>query len=282
MDAETNPTGGKLNAKTPLKTAIPMFGHLWNNAPMGSNKIDSRPREPRMANQGPAFEGARPTLAGALPMIGVPPMALGFPLDPSYYSVIIEPINPMGYVEGVLAFLRFIGLVNAAIWFGTALFFTFAVGPVFFSDAILNIFGGRATPYSKAYAGLVAIVVMKRYFIWLQVCGVIAVCQGLAETTYQGQTWRQFRNLLAMGLLAASLVGGFWLEPTLARLQAVKYDSRATPTQKELATRSFGMWHGISQGVNLLMVAGLLVFLWKTAHPHQRDPLAPNPFQYRI
>jgi hypothetical protein len=185
------------------------------------------------------------------------------------------------YAGGVLAFLRFIGLVNAAIWFGTALFFTFAVGPVFFGDAVLNIFGGRQAPYSKAYAGLVAVVVMKRYFIWLQVCGLIAVLQGAAEAAYQGQSWKQFRNFLAVGLLGVSLLGGLWLEPTLEKLQAAKYNQRATPQQRELAGQSFGVWHGISQGVNLLTLAGLLVFFWKTAHPRQRDPLAPNPFQYR-
>ena len=35
--------------------------------------------------------------------------------------------------------LRFIGVLNAAVWLGAALFFTFAVGPAFFTDEVKSM-----------------------------------------------------------------------------------------------------------------------------------------------
>lgn len=182
----------------------------------------------------------------------------------------------------MLGILRFVGLVNAAAWLGAVLFFTVTVAPAFFQDTMLNLFGGAQAPYSRARSGLAAIYLMERYFWWLQVCGVIAVLQGLAESAYQGLPWRQGRNLLAMGLLALCLAGAWGVHPILKKLHAARYDPRAKPEQVALATRSFQLWHGISQGANLVLAAGLLVFFWKTASPRPR-PLGgpPNPFQYR-
>ena len=37
--------------------------------------------------------------------------------------------------------LRFIGIVNAAIWLGAAVFATLGAGPAFFSEAVLRLVG---------------------------------------------------------------------------------------------------------------------------------------------
>jgi len=42
----------------------------------------------------------------------------------------------------VLGFLRIIALLNAAVWFGSIIFFTFAAGPAFFTDDMIQLLGG--------------------------------------------------------------------------------------------------------------------------------------------
>jgi hypothetical protein len=180
----------------------------------------------------------------------------------------------------VIAFLRFIGLVNAAVWFGAALFFTVAVGPAFFSEPMLKVFGWPKAPYAKTYTGLAAMVVMERYFLWHYICGGLAVLHGLAEAAYQGRPFRQLRNLLAVLIFGLALAGGLWLQPKLRQLHETQYSPGVPQAQQKQAAAAFGAWHGVSQAVNLLMTAGLLVFFWKTANPPAREPYV-NPFQFK-
>ncbi len=51
----------------------------------------------------------------------------------------------------VIGFLRFIGLTNAAVWFGAAVFFTFVGGPAFFSPEMKHLL---PPPYNGAAAEL--------------------------------------------------------------------------------------------------------------------------------
>ena len=50
-------------------------------------------------------------------------------------------------------------------------------------------------------------------------------------------------------------------------LHAIKYGVNNRPEIRESAARSFRAWHGVSQVVNLLMVGGLAVYLWRAANP---------------
>ena len=71
----------------------------------------------------------------------------------------------------VNTWLRFLSLVNAAVWFGSAIFFTFSAGPAFFSAAMKELLGGGYAYYS----GAVAQIVIERYFALQQACGLIAL-----------------------------------------------------------------------------------------------------------
>jgi hypothetical protein len=59
----------------------------------------------------------------------------------------------------VISFLRFLGVANAAIWLGAAVFVTCLAGPAFFSAEMLAVFGGQ-----RYYAGAAAEVFISRYF----------------------------------------------------------------------------------------------------------------------
>jgi hypothetical protein len=51
----------------------------------------------------------------------------------------------------------------------------------------------------------------------------------------------------------------------------LKYFGR-TAEQQAAAARLFGMWHGISQLLNLFVIAGLGFYLWRSTRP----PEAPR------
>jgi Domain of unknown function (DUF4149) len=159
----------------------------------------------------------------------------------------------------VLALLRFVGLVNAAVWLGAAVFLTFAAGPAMFSPEMADLL-------PRYHAGRVAQILLGRYFIFQYVCGGLAVLHLVAERIYAGRSPGRFGVLLLSLLVALGLAGGIWLQPKMRYLHAVKYAPNTTPAQKEAAAKSFGVWHGVSQSANLLMLGGVLVYFWRTAN----------------
>jgi hypothetical protein len=158
----------------------------------------------------------------------------------------------------VIGFLRFVGIVNAAIWFGTAIFFTVSVAPAFFSPEMKRLL--------PAHHGAAAQIVLERYFIMQHICGAIALVHLLAEWLYTGKALERFSVWVVIAIFSLGLVGGLWLQPRLKELYVAKYYG-ASEQQKEAAGRSFGFWHGISQGMNLLMTAGIFIYFWRVANP---------------
>jgi hypothetical protein len=164
----------------------------------------------------------------------------------------------------VILLLRFIGVVNAAVWFGAAAFFTFAVAPTFFTPEMKKLLG-------DIYGGLVAQLVLERYFMLHYWCGGVALLHLLAEWVYLGKALQRVMLWLLIGILGLGLLGGLWLQPKLKRLHQIKYgrSDLFTSAQKASATRSFRVWHGVSQAMNLLVLGGLVVYYWRTVHPNE-------------
>jgi Domain of unknown function (DUF4149) len=167
------------------------------------------------------------------------------------------------YIWQVNGFLRFIGVVNAAIWFGAALFFTVAVGPAIFSQEMHKVFGEAAFPY---YSGAVALVLIKRYFILQNICGAIALLHLFAEWLYLGRVVTRFTLALLLTLFGLGLIGGYWIQPKMQDLRQAMYFGQ-TPELKEQARHTFGLWHGASQVANIVIIAGLLVYITRLTKP---------------
>jgi hypothetical protein len=164
----------------------------------------------------------------------------------------------------VIGFLRFVGLTNAAVWFGAVVFFTCVGGPAFFSPEMKRLL---PSPYNGAAAELV----IARFF-WLQhVCGAVGLLHLLAEWLYTGRPVARVSLWLVGILFGLGLLGGFVLQPYLHEKHAIKYAPnyriQATTQQREQAARAFGVVHGVSQAANLLMILGLWAYLWQVAHP---------------
>ena len=164
----------------------------------------------------------------------------------------------------MIGFLRFLGILNAGVWLGAAIFFTFGAGPAFFSQETQNLLGPKNYPY---FSGAMAQIVIARYFRLQVICCFLALLHVLAEWLYCGRSPRKPRLSLLVGLVAVSLIGDYWLQPKLKALHATKYSIAAPPEKREAASQSFRAWHGVSQSMNLLMLAGLTVYLWRLANP---------------
>jgi uncharacterized protein DUF4149 len=164
----------------------------------------------------------------------------------------------------VIGFLRFIGLMNAAVWFGAAVFFTFGIGAAPFSPEMKELLGAKTSPY---FPGAIAQIYIARYFDLQLICGAVALLHLLAEWLYLGRTPQKFGVGLLTVLIAAGLLGDFWLQPKMKGLHRVKYGLNSSPAERENAARSFRAWHGASQGINLVILAGLAVYLWRVANP---------------
>ena len=164
----------------------------------------------------------------------------------------------------MIGFLRFAGLMNAAVWFGAAVSFTLAVAPAIFSEEMRRLLGDHNFPYFK---GAIAEVVIARYLDLQMICGLIAIAHACAEWLYLGRPLHRFWTGLLAALVALSLLGDFALQPKIRTLHTIKYSANRPAADRALAAKRLALWHGLAQTVNVLMLGGLAVYLWRVAHP---------------
>lgn len=160
--------------------------------------------------------------------------------------------------------LRFVGLANAAVWLGGTVFYMLAVAPALVSQDMVKVLRPENFPY---YSGAIGQVVLARYFSLHLVCASVALVHLLVERLYLGRAERRAWTGLLIFLFGLGLIGAVWLAPKLRDLQRTQFLVKAAPGQREAATKSFQVWHGFFQGINVLMVAGVAVYFWRAAHP---------------
>lgn len=160
----------------------------------------------------------------------------------------------------MVALLRFLGLLNAAVWFGGVIFFTFAVGPAFFTPEMKQLLG-------QVHSGAAAQIVLERYFLLQQWCAGLALAHLIAEWLYLGRPLQRLTLLLLMFLFTVGIVGGHVFQPRMKALHLKMYAVQTPPAIKESATRSFKILHGASMALNLLVMGGVGVYLWHVSRP---------------
>ena len=158
--------------------------------------------------------------------------------------------------SAVIGFLRFVGVMNASVWFGASIFFTALVAPVFYTPEILQLVGG-------ARAGLTGNLVLSRYYDLHLWCAGIALLHLVAECVYLGKPLSRFHLGLLAGLLCLALVGNYWFQPHLYKLQMTRYSQSIPANQRDAATRSYGSWKGVAQFTNFISLAGVMIYLWQ-------------------
>jgi len=133
----------------------------------------------------------------------------------------------------VIDLLRFIGLVNAAVWFGSAVYHVLGIDPAVAPAQLDAVLGSRNAPY---FSGLIEHAFLERYF-WLHLfCGSIAILHAFAEWLYLGRTPRRWWVGLIGALFALNLLSGLALSPHLATLHATRYAVNY-PAERRMAAR---------------------------------------------
>jgi len=146
-----------------------------------------------------------------------------------------------------------VGLLNAAVWCGSAIFLVVGL-PALFSPELKRLL----TP---AGVGFAAQAIVARYFVLQYWCGGIALVHLLAEWLYCGRPlWRLNLGLLVV-ILSLGLAGGVWAQPKMRALHITHYFGRTTEQQMQ-AAKAFATWHAASEAANLLVIGGLVWYLW--------------------
>ena len=148
--------------------------------------------------------------------------------------------------------------MNAAVWLGTAIFFTFGAEPACFSADMQASLGVSSASY---YPGAIAGVVMSRYYHVTLACGVVALLHFLAEWLYMGRPRRKFSFGLVVGLFILMLIGSNSIQPALVRLNRTHYNGKAQPVERESAGKSYRILGVLSMALNLLTIGGLVVYV---------------------
>jgi hypothetical protein len=158
----------------------------------------------------------------------------------------------------VIVILRWVGLLNAAVWFGASLVFTFVIAPAFFSPDLRQILGEQGTNY--VYSGRLAAVVQARYFVLQHWCGAIAILHFLAEWVYLGKPMQKLSIGLLLSMFGLGLIGDLWMQPKIMELHRAKYSLQSSPDQKAQAAKSLRAWHGSAALTNLLVLGALAAY----------------------
>lgn len=166
--------------------------------------------------------------------------------------------------------------MNAAVWLGTVIFFTFGAEPACFSADMHVALGITGDSY---FPGAAMGVVMSRYYHVALACGVVALLHLLAEWMYMGRPTRKFSFGLVAGLFLLTLIGSNAIQPALVRLNKKHYTA-AQPAERDSAAKSFRLLHVASRLANALVIGGLILYAWRVGSPSDTLRFV-RPVQFR-
>ena len=163
----------------------------------------------------------------------------------------------------MIALLRFIGIINAAIWLGASVLFLVGARPAISSQEMESLLGLKNYPY---FSGAIVQIILTRYFHLQLACAIVAVLHFLAEYLYLGRRFERFSVGLLAALVALSVLASSWLGPRLHRLHEARYRNPIAAERDE-AAKSFRFWDGFFHLANIVTVAGLIIYIWRVTNP---------------
>ncbi len=169
----------------------------------------------------------------------------------------------------MIGLLRFVGLINAALWFGAMVFFTFWADPIVTSEEMRGLIGQNNFPYfSTAISQLLATGFFRLYVV----CSLVALLHLAAEWLYLGKYPKRLWLSLVLGLLVLGVFQAYALQPRLREWHRAEF-ARSEPRDssgralREAAARAFRTWHAVSRGLDVVLVAGVGIYLWRVGNP---------------
>jgi hypothetical protein len=169
------------------------------------------------------------------------------------------------------------GMLNAALWLGAAVFCTMGVLPAINSQRMLDLLGPAYFPY---LSGAITRVLIVRLFYWQIAGALIAWAHLVLEWLYLGRTpRRRWVGLLTL-LFSLSLITALWLNPRLTRLQRTQYALNAKPEDRVGASKNFRLWDGVFQAANVVLIGGVAVYFWRLTTAEEA-PRFVSPVKFR-
>lgn len=160
--------------------------------------------------------------------------------------------------------MRFLGVLNAAVWLGAAVFRFTVITPATQSRVMQELFGPALSPY---FTGAAELILIERCFYLQLTCAVVALALAQVERLYLG---RELSSLW-VGVLAVMIglgsAGGFWFTPKAVESHRAQNARGASQPMRESAASSARVWRGVNAGTNLLLLAGSLATLWRSCRP---------------
>lgn len=153
-------------------------------------------------------------------------------------------------------FLRFLGILNAAVWCGSAIFLVVAL-PALFTPGMKHLL-------TDAGVGYAAEAIFSRFFILQYFCGAIALIHLVLDSVYYGRPVRKSNLIVLLSVTFIGLLGGLWVQPRMRALHVIKYFGNTAEKQAQ-AARAFAVWHGASECVNVLVIGALIWYLWRVS-----------------
>lgn len=164
----------------------------------------------------------------------------------------------------VIGLLRFIGLLNAAVWLGTVFLLVFVAEPATNSEPMRELLGAKSFPY---FSGAICHLISDRFLTLFLVCALIALLHTGAEWLYFGKYPRRVWLALIFVLFLGGLAQSYAVQPKLKARLLVQHHAGSRPEERESAGRSFRRWHVLATAINLLLLCGLSTYLWRVANP---------------
>jgi hypothetical protein len=154
--------------------------------------------------------------------------------------------------------------MNAAVWFGAAVFFVFSVQPAATSEEMRGLIGSVNFPY---YSEAIGNVFALRFFHLYSICSVLALLYLIAEWLYFGKYPPRRWLVFVLGLILLGLARGYWVQTALNKLHEAEHRRANRIEQREAAARAFRTWSVIAKSIDLVLTAGLGVYLWRVGNP---------------
>jgi len=164
----------------------------------------------------------------------------------------------------VTGFLRFLGVFNAAVWFGAVVFYLFGVSVLLNSDEVRTLFGADHYDF---FSRASLLIIQDRFYTIQWICAAVALIHLWTERWYLGRRTKRRWDGLILGALILSLWGDNYLVSRLSRLHNGQHARGASSELREASAKSFRNWQRIATLVHLYLLFGAGACLWRAANP---------------
>lgn len=157
----------------------------------------------------------------------------------------------------MITFLRFVGVMNAAVWLGGSAFQLLAVAPFFATPASRWLLG-------DLHAGGVGLMLWHRFYTLQYLCLGVSVLHHAAEWVYIGRPMARLNAILLGVILALSLLGDQTLQRAVTPAHWTRGNTHASPQDRARAERVYPLWTTAWEVTNGLLCALVLLNSWRT------------------